>query len=205
MYQFRRHLLQSFRRYGLRPTSPGTAAEPGIWAPPEVDLPGKPLDYSRTHFEALQRDPDEVFRFIWENRAALRLYDGAFSRVLSVRPCLRIGEDGFALRETVAEYMQMIDLEASELGALGIKAPKGMSPETNVRLFGGGVLIFDEFGRLKFHIHNRIDNAERQTVRLKHLFEYGYFNTGASRLRRFSHLHRMRALNAGRQAPEEWV
>ena len=99
----------------------------------------------------------------------------------------------------------MIDLEARELSALGIKAPKGMSPETSVRLFGGGVLIFDEFGRLKFHIHNRIDNAERQTVRLKHLFEYGYFNSGASRLRRFSHLHRMRALNAGRQAPEEWV
>lgn len=205
MYQFRRHLLQSFRSYGLRPTSPGNKAEPGIWLPPEIDLPGQPLNYSRTHFESMQRDPDEVFRFIWENRGTLRLFDEAFSRVLSVRPCLRIGEDGFALRETVAEYMQIIELEARELGSLGIKVPKGMPEETSVRLFGGGVLIFDEYGGLKFHIHNRIDNAERQTVRLKHLFEYGYFNSGASRLRRFSHLHRMRALNAGGQSPEEWL
>lgn len=205
MYQFRRHLLQSFRRYGLRPTSPGNKAEPGIWLPPEVDLPGKPLDYSRTHFESMQRDPDEVFRFIWENRVALRLFEGAFSRVLSVRPCLRIGEDGFALRETVAEYMQIIELEARELSTLKIKIPKGMAPETSVRLYGGGVLIFDEYGGLKFHIHNRINNAERQTVRLQHLFDYGYFNAGSSRLRRFSHLHRMRALNAGRQPPEEWL
>lgn len=205
LYQFRRHLLQSFRSYGLRPTSPGSKAEPGIWLPPEVDRPDTPLDYSRTHFESMQRDPDEVFRFIWENRRALRLFDQAFSRVLSVRPCLRIGEDGFALRETVAEYMQIIELEARELKTLKIKAPKGMPEDTSVRLFGGGVLIFDEYGRVKFHIHNRIDNAARQTARLKHLFEYGYFNTGASRLRRFSHLHRMRALNSRGRSLEEWI
>jgi hypothetical protein len=205
MYQFRRHLLQSFRAYGLRPTSGGSDVEPGIWLPPHEDLPGKPLDYSRTHFESMQRDPDEVFRFIWENRQALRLFEGAFSRVLSVRPCLRIGEDGFALRETVAEYIQMIDLEAHELRSLGVTAPRGMPRDTTVRLYGGGVLIFDEYGKLKFHIHNRIDNAERQTTRLQHLFAYGYFNSGSSRLRRFSHMHRMRALDAKRRVAEEWL
>ena len=205
LYRFRHHLLQSFRRYGLAPSSPGTASEPGIWLPPILEVPGKALSYEGSHFESMQRDPDEVFRFIWENREVLRLHEGAFSRVLSVRPCLRIGEDGFALRETVAEYMQIIELEAKELRTLKIEAPAGMPPKTPVRLYGGGVLIFDEYGRVKFHIHNRINNAERQTERLKYLFAYGFFNTGASRLRRFSHLHRMRALNAVGRRPEEWV
>ena len=51
--------------------------------------------FDRTRFESLTRDPDEVFRFIWENRHALGLSEGAYTRVLSVRPCLRVAPDGF--------------------------------------------------------------------------------------------------------------
>ena len=36
----------------------------------------------RTHFEPMQRDPDEVFHFVWENRKTLGLYDGAYMQVL---------------------------------------------------------------------------------------------------------------------------
>src|SRR6185369_13474720 len=93
------------------------------------------ISNDRIHFESLQRDPDEVFRFVWENRNkdGLNLYENAYSRVLSVRPCLRVGPDGFALRETVAEYMQIIDLQASELSRLKIKVPDGMPKTQEVR------------------------------------------------------------------------
>ena len=48
-----------------------------------------------------------------------------------------------------------------------------------VRLFGGGVLIFDEFGLLKYHIHNAVLNPVRQTERLRHLFGAGLFERQA--------------------------
>jgi len=87
-----------------------------------------------------------------------------------VRPCQRTGADGFVLRETVAEYVQRIDLQAGELKRAGIGAPKGMPREQDVTLYGGGVLILDEYGRLKFHVRNKILNSERQTRRLRYLW-----------------------------------
>jgi hypothetical protein len=54
----------------------------------------------------MRSDKDEVFRFIWENRDLLELRDGAYTEVLSVRPSVRTGIDGFVVRETVAEYYQ---------------------------------------------------------------------------------------------------
>jgi len=200
-YNFRRTLLKSFESYGLppasNPKSTSAGGERGLWDPPRVSL-----TYDRIHFEPMQRDPDEVFRFIWENRKALELFEDAYSHVLSVRPCLRIGPDGFALRETVGEYMQMITLTASELKPLGIKAPPDMPPETEITLYGGGALVFDEYGRLKFHIYNRILNADRQTRRLKYLWDFGYFQRGSSQFRRFSNLHRQRAMNLPTVMPE---
>jgi hypothetical protein len=190
-YKFRKTLLKSFEAYGMPPTSEGDGNEKGVW-----EGPGADLSYDRTHFEAMQRDPDEVFRFIWENRKALELYEDAYSRVLSVRPCLRIGPDGFALRETVAEYIQMIKLTAAELKPLKITAPNGMAAETEITLYGGGALIFDEYGRLKFHIFNRILNEKRQTSRLEFLWKFGYFRKGRSQISRFSALHRQRALGS---------
>jgi len=92
--------------------------------------------------------------------------------VQSVRPCQRVGADGFLLRETVAEYFQRIDVRAEELKRLGIGVPKGMPTRRNVTLYGGGALIFDEFCRLKFHVRNKILNAERQTRRLRYLWRY---------------------------------
>jgi hypothetical protein len=192
-YRFREELLESFRAYGMNPTSKGTA-EPGVWEPPDATL-----NYERTRFESLTRDPDEVFRFIWENRAELGLEEDAYTQVLSVRPCLRTNpDDGFALHETVAEYYQQINIEADELKQFGIKAPPEMLARfrgREVTVYGGGVLIFDEFGRVKFHIRNRILNPDRQTRRLKYLWKYGYFNdpgAGGDSERRFAEMHRQR-------------
>jgi hypothetical protein len=184
LYEFRRVLLERFRAYGIEPTS---KAENGMWEPPNVDL-----TYAHTHFDNLQRDADEVFRFIWQNRQKLGLHEDAYSRVISVRPCLRVGLDGFALRETVAEYVQVIDLRAKELANLDIQKPEGMEDDRLLRLYGGGALIFDEYCRLKYHVRNKIANVERQTQRLKYLWRYGYFKDGAEAQRNFAEMHRMR-------------
>lgn len=183
-YDFRRILLDRLRAYGIDPTS---KAPNGVWEPPGVTL-----TYDHSHFESLQREPDEVFRFIWQNRVALGLHEDAYTRVISVRPCLRVGPDGFALRETVAEYIQMIDLRARELKELDIEKPDGMKEDMTLRLYGGGALVFDEYCRLKYHVRNKIGNTERQTQRLKYLWRYGYFNPGSDAQRSFAEMHRMR-------------
>ena len=188
-YGIRAALLESFAGYGIRPTSLGDGGEPGVWERPEHEL-----HYDRTHFESMQRDADEVFRFVWENRNALGLCEDAYTHVESVRPCLRIGEDGFALREMVAEYVQMITLQADELAALGIEKPAEMDDDQEVTLHGGGALIFDEYGRLKFHVRNFILNRERQTRRLAHLWKSGWFRKNPPKLTSFAAIHRRRAV-----------
>ena len=89
-YHYRRILLRSFSDYGIRPTSKGPH---GVWEPPE----GR-LSYAAVHFDSIRHDPDEVFRFLWENRRPLGLCAGAETRVQSVRPCQRVGADAFVLR-----------------------------------------------------------------------------------------------------------
>ena len=162
LYGFRKTLRDMFNAYGIQPTSRAAA---GAWEPPDG-----PLWYDFAHFDSLQRDPDEVFRFLWENRASLALHDQAETRVQSVRPVLRMGDDGFFLRETVAEYVQRITMKASDLARWKVRPPQGMPPSQTVTLFGGGALVFDQFGRLKFHVRNRIDNSDRQTARLDYLW-----------------------------------
>lgn len=212
-YHFRQHLLASFAGYGIAPAAPGTSDAPGCWVPGAAEE----VAYARTHFESMLHDPDEVFWFIWENLDALGVYEGAYGHVLSVRPCLRVAPDGFALRETVVEFMQVLDLAASELenvrehrkgrerGA-GVQKPDGMPDNQQVRLYGGNTLIFDEYGRLKYNVHNGITDAARQTERLAYLWEAGYFTPAAAELRKFSNIHLRRAIDLGvlQDRSEEW-
>ena len=115
-----------------------------------------------------------------------------------------MGPDGFTLRETVAEYTQTLKLSAGELSRHRIEVPDGMQLDTEVSLYGGGALIFDDFGRLKYHISNDILNRTRQSERLRQLWDYGFFRKGGSVFNRFSTLHRLRGLGARRHAHEEW-
>lgn len=197
-YRFREHLRDSFASYGVTPAS---SERDGQWEAPKAKL-----SYERSHFESMARDPDEVFRFVWENRRPLRLYEDSYSRILSVRPCLRIGpDDGFPLRETVAECLQQLDIRAAELGALRIAKPAGMPADTRVRLQGGLTLIFDQYGRLKFSVRNRIHDRERQSRRLQHLWNSGYFTDKQfAAIQRFQAIHRLRAMGHARRSREEW-
>ena len=218
-YNYRTVLRKQFARWDIEPASGGredvaggVVPEPGVWerpAAPEL------LDYSGVHRESLERNPDEVFRFLWENRGALGISTDAFTWVISVRPCVRVGPDGFILKETVSEYRQTLDLEARQLsqirdGRQRLSRPEGMAPDTDVRLQGGGVLIFDEFGHLKYHIRSRIRNANRQNARLDYLWRNGIrdrlgrygFSDGAPKGQRFALMHRRRDATLGDN--DEW-
>lgn len=188
--KYREALRKSFASHYITPASRATSPEIGIWEPPGP--PGR-LTRGNTHFESLQRDRDEVFKFVWENRRALGIDEDAYTRVISVLPCQRVGSDGFVVRETVGQYYQTMRLRADELQRTGIRPPKGMKPWQMVTLYGGGALVFDEFGTLKFHVRNRILNAAKQQKRLQHLYEGGYY-THRALLRDFADLHRRRAM-----------
>jgi hypothetical protein len=190
-YHLRDHLLKAFRSYGIRPASAGKRGrQPGSWDPPPPDEPE--FKYDRTHFENMKSDPDELFRFLWENRSNFRLHAQAFTRVLSVRPCTRIGRDGFILRETVAEYHQQLKLFAKELSSVGIAKPDKMPNDTEVTLYGGNAVIFDEYGHVKYNIGKSIMDKKRQSNRLSYLWNQGAFGPGASKDRAFSRLHMRR-------------
>jgi len=194
-YGLRERVRAACAAYGIRPASPLAG---GYWQPPARDF-----DYRRTHFEPMQRDADEVFHFVVENAAALGCDPEAFTRVTSVRPCLRIGPDGFALRETVCEYVQTLEILAGELGDVDVRRPAGMPADQRLRLYGGGILIFDEYGRVKFHVHNRF-RSPRQSRRLKYLWEHGFFTPAAAARLHFSSLHRRRASGTDQDLREAW-
>ncbi|MBI2204605.1 MAG: hypothetical protein HYU41_12215 [Candidatus Rokubacteria bacterium] len=245
-FELRRHLLRSFRRYEIEPASP-VRNLPGIWEPAPAGL-----RYDRVRFDSMRSDKDEVFRFLWENRGTLwtrhnvsNLERAAYSEVLSVRPCVRAGLDGFILRETVAEYYQVARLTVAELRKAGITLPAGYQDslrraqrETGERrsaalpaaaasglgrsrdgfaeddealttpIYGGGALIFDEYGRLKYHVHNELFQPERQSRRLAYLWEAGFIQTGRQGVRfraaRLSTMHRLRSMDARRYPAEAW-
>jgi hypothetical protein len=231
-FGLRVHMLASFLKYGIKPAST-RADEPGAW-PHEK----RRMRYERVRFESMRTDKDEVFRFLWDNRGKLQLRAGAYTEVLSVRPCIRVGLDGFTLRETVAEYYQVARLTASELKQKKITLPPEYVAELGKRraerqlrredslragdmseaqdepdtdpvtpVYGGGVLIFDEYGKLKYHVHNDVFGS-RQTGRLEHLWESGHLRAGADGAQlsptRLSDLHRQRAIGARRFPAEGW-
>jgi hypothetical protein len=205
-YKYREVLIEQFGLWGIAPASgnenqlqAGKVQGLGLWEkPPQSDK----LNYEWIHRESLEKDTNEVFRFLWENRKALKIFENAYTWVTSVRPCIRIAPDGFVLKETVCEYRQSLDLPAGQLSSVckGIKKPAGMPDDTEVRLNGGGVLIFDDFGRLKYHIRSRINSPNRQSSRLEYLWKnrisdskrrYG-FSDGSPTGQRFALMHMKR-------------
>ncbi len=162
------------------------------------------MRYEGTHFETLKRDPDAVFKFIWRNQKALGIDTTALTRVYFVRPCIRMGLDRFVVQETVAEYMQTIDYGTRELSKLGVRRSANLPRGQKIRLYGGGTLIFDEFGRLKFHIGTGV-RSRRQAARIRSLADGGYFLAPSQQDRRpFASLHRSRSYVTVDRRRESW-
>jgi hypothetical protein len=191
-YGLRQGLIDWFAQYGIQPAS-GRAD--GLW-----DGSGLQLASEGVHFGSLQTDPVEMFRLVWANRAQLNLVESAYTRIASLRPCVRTSpEDGLPLHETVAECLQYVRIRASELGLYGLEKPLGMPDATEIALEGGSTLILDDYGRLKYEVHNRLPDpntakdVERAQRRLQSLWEQGHFDQGASFAARIATMHRLRA------------
>jgi len=229
-YGLREGMRRSFASFGFSPASTG-GEQPGIWLPPP-----KGLRYDRVRFDSMKSEKDELFRFIWENRDLLEIRDGAYTQVLSVRPSIRIGADGFTVHETVAEYYQVARLTGEEMKAVGVEAPKAYlraldqahQPRSSVSdgaevdeqpdgdedtesgltpLYGGAVLIFDEYGHVKYWVHNDVF-GRRQSARLAYFWKVGLLQVERGRRRLlttpFSALHRLRARGGRLWLAERW-
>lgn len=157
-FSYRDVLLKTFRSYGIDPP-PEKTDKSGCWRQFRRNAE---IQYRKTNFESMLRDPEEVFRFIWENQAVLNVDSRGYTEVISVRPSIRQGPDGFMLRETVCEYIQVAELFAAELeSVLRIKRPAGMSSQQRLTAYGGAVLSDEEMSVLMRHggalVSTRID------------------------------------------------
>ena len=191
-YRYRDLVHATFASYGIDPPHDDADPSTGQWPPFDDSIA---ITYHRTHYESMLHSEEEVFRFVWENRAALGLNEGAYTRVTSVRSSLRQGQDGFVLRETICEYVQELHIFAAEVEAtLGIERPPDMPTTQALTAFGGGTLVFDEYGRIKYHVAQRLGNGARQSARLAYLWTHGFLS-GEQRARsRFASIHRRRVM-----------
>ena len=191
-YELRAHLLTEMAGYGIRPKS---GEDGGYWKESTLQLVRE-----GSHLSALQSDPTEMFRHIWNNRLDLKLDTEALTRIASVRPCVRVSpEDGFQIRETVVELVQYLKITAAELWPeYRVKKPAGMPDEQDVVLEGGTTFILNEYGELKFEVSNKLPppttrrDREVWERRLQYLWDKGYF--APSRSSALASFHRQRAL-----------
>jgi hypothetical protein len=202
-YGLRQGLLDWFAKYGIEPAS-GSAD--GLWEGSDFQLASEGV-----HFGSLQTDPVEMFRLVWANLEKLSLVPSAYTRIASLRPCVRTSpDDGLPLHETVAECLQYVKIRAAELGPYGLVKPEGMPDSTEIPLEGGSTLILDDYGRLKYEVHNRLpdpankSDVDKAQARLQSLWEQGYFDEGASFAARLATIHRLRAGEALEPRAEVW-
>ena len=189
-YHYRTLLRETFASYGVRATGGKIDLKTGQWA--SFDK-GDQITCSRTHFESMLHDKEEVFRFVWENRETLELDDRCYTRIESVRPSVRQAPDGFFLRETICEYVQVLNLYAAEVKAvLGIDRPEGMPTTQRVTAYGGGTLVFDEYGRIKYHVSKSFKEIDRQSARLQYLWDHDLLEQPRSARHRYANIHRRR-------------
>jgi len=124
----------------------------------------------------------------------------------------RVGPDGFVVREIVATYIQVLEGTGDELAAVArahdgvFQPPSGMSA-TQLKIFGGGAIIFDQWGRAKYHQRKPLFEWPRQQARLEYLARNGLrdrlgrfgFSYGLPEGQRFASLH-----EPGTDLEERW-
>lgn len=139
--------------------------------------PTKNPIYHGLNPEALAGDPDEVHRYIWHNADLLGLDLTYPVRVERVYRAQRVGPQGLVVGEVVADYTQRRTVTVTELRVLlrkhGQAAPRQLRGSAEVELWGGGTLVFNEFGRLRYHQTKPLDDWERQAERLRFLSKRG--------------------------------
>lgn len=194
-FEYRKAVTEAFGSFGIvgkiaPPVSLGSAAE-------------RPTCRNFS-YAALRSDPTEAFRFLWENARFLDIASRYYVHVEDVRPSTRVGPRGFVVAETVVDYVEELILRRAELDQLAteccpsFRSPAELPEDTQVKIWGGGTVIFDEFGGLKFHLHKPITDWNRQQRRLEFLVRQGMwdtkgrigFSTGTSSGQQFADFHR---------------
>src|SRR4051794_10453670 len=193
-HHYRDALTSSFGAFGIQ-QPPGQITA--------VGTPGRQLRYSALHADELRTSPDEIYRFIWDNVGLLGIPTDQYLEVDSIWSSTRVGPDGFVVREVVATYVQVLEASLDELAGIArardesFRRPVGLDPATPARILGGGALIFDQWGRPKYHQSKPLFDWARQAARLAYLARseqrdrrarLGY-PTGVSAGQRFAALH----------------
>lgn len=200
-YGYRAIIQDSFESYGIVPAAD---SPDGIWGGSNLK---SWIRLDRTDHHAMMFDRDEMFRFLWENRKALGISDDYYTMVTKVQPSVRIGPEGMLLSETIVEYVQSAKMTGTALTRCGFGRPRQLSANAQADLYGGGTLIFDIRGQLKYHIPQYIDNRERQTDLLRYVWEQGLVRANGQRINAsFASLHELRTY-CGNERPgweESW-
>ncbi len=166
--------------------------------PPDPDAPTPPggVRYEHLNLVALRSSPEEVYQFIWTNAGVLGIDVRLSTRVDRVLGATRVGPDGLIVNEVIADYTQLLRTTMANLPP-GMTAPEGVNGDEVVEMWGGGVLVFDQFGRFRLHQRKPILDIDRQNRRLAHLVARGLsdavggFGTtaGVRESERFAMLH----------------
>lgn len=191
-HDYRGALIAGFASYGIVAPAHRIVDEDGTAAPvprgrgrspgPDLRLAQVPRDpdtvthlglrYEHLNLAALRTSPEEVYQFIWNNPRVLGIDVRLTTRVERVLASTRSGPDGLIVTEVVADYVQSWRTTLQDLPS-EIARPVGMPADAKVVLWGGGVLVFDQFGRFRLHQRQPLLDADRQSRRLAHLFRAG--------------------------------
>lgn len=182
-HHYRDTLLAAFDAFGITPPQHHIADDDGILTdsdadvleqltavfPPDPDAISTPrLRYEHLNLGALSNSPEEVFQFIWNNAARLAIDVRFTTCVERVITSTRVGPDGLVVTEIMADYVQSLRGPVADLPD-GLDRPQGVDPQDVVELMGGGVLVFDQFGRFRLHQRKPLTDLTRQNRRLTHV------------------------------------
>lgn len=161
-YRYREALMRGFDAFGIRPRR---------WP---LSVTGTPDTYTYRGFNylALRSDREEVYRFVWQNADTLGIPRTTYLKVESVVPSVRISPDGFVVTETVVGYVQQLGTTMAELRDTApseFAALPDVPDHQQIKLWGGGTIIFDQFGRVKHHLFKPLNDWRRQAARLAYL------------------------------------
>jgi hypothetical protein len=171
---YRDALEGSFAEFGIKPTQHAAIVLEG-----REDAPS----YRNFSYWALRSDPSEAFRFLWDNAGLLAIGAPYYVHVENVRPSVRVGPRGFIVSETVVDYVEELIIRRDDLVSLardaepGFDLPAQIASDAKLKLWGGGSIIFDEFGGLKYHHHKPLTDWGRQQRRLEYLLRQGMSDT----------------------------
>lgn len=158
---YRAALIDAFRQRGIYPTGVFSLSEESLlWNGPRSKPDTKGIKFDSIRFDRAPQEAHEPDGGSWyyvlfhkfvdrpRNRRLFGLDGKTPVQVHSVQPLRRIGPDGRIRNEVVVEAVQKIDATG------GVK---GMPPQ-----LGGATLVVNEDGLVRYSIHKRLGNKERQ-------------------------------------------